>query len=167
MAPGAQDAAVGAAAPTAAVPESIASLLDWPSYNRALTSARYSPLDQINRDNVGALRVLCMYDTKEGGRFSTGPIVMNGTLIGTTDHGIFSIDAATCRENWRTHEDYANGTLNGNRGAAHLDGHLYRGTPDGRVLAYDFKTGTRLWQTSIANAHLGESVSPTAGGVVC
>jgi alcohol dehydrogenase (cytochrome c) len=159
MAPGVQDGALGATAPTAAVPQSIASSLDWPSYNRTLTSARYSPLEQINRDNVGTLRVLCTYDSKEKGRFSTGPIVVNGTLIGTTDHDIFSIDAATCRENWRTHEHYASGTLNGNRGAAYLDGRLYRGTPDGRVLAYDFKTGVRLWQTSIANPELGESTS--------
>jgi alcohol dehydrogenase (cytochrome c) len=130
---------------------------DWPSYNRALTSARYSPLDQINRDNVGALKVLCSYDTRERGRFSTGPIVVDGTLIATTDDDIFSIDAATCRENWRTHEHYADAASNGNRGAAYLDGRLYRGTPDGRVLAYDFKTGKRLWQTSIADARLGES----------
>ena len=159
LAPVAQDDAFGAAVPTAAVPLSIEKTLDWPSYNRGLTSARYSPLDQINRDNVGTLQVLCTYDTKERGHFSTGPIVVDGALIGTTDHDIFSIDAATCRENWRTHEHYADGTLNGNRGAAYLDGRLYRGTPDGRVLAYDFKTGARLWQTSVANARRGESTS--------
>jgi alcohol dehydrogenase (cytochrome c) len=27
---------------------------------------------------------------------------------------------------------------------------LFRGTTDGRVLAYDFKTGKRLWETTIA-----------------
>jgi alcohol dehydrogenase (cytochrome c) len=82
---------------------------------------------------------------------------VNGTLVGTTDDDIFSIDASTCRQNWRTHERYANETLNGNRGAAYLDGRLYRGSPDGRVLAYDFKTGARLWQTTIADPRLGES----------
>ena len=34
-----------------------------------------------------------------------------------------------------------------NRGAAYLDGLLFRGTEDGRVLAYDFKTGKRVWAT--------------------
>ena len=33
---------------------------------------------------------------------------------------------------------------------------LFRGTQDGRVLAYDFKTGKRLWQTTIADPKLGE-----------
>jgi len=37
-----------------------------------------------------------------------------------------------------------------NRGAAYVDGRLFRGTLDGRVLGYDFKTGKRLWAASIA-----------------
>ena len=35
---------------------------DWPSYNRTLTSDRFSPLDQINRSNVSTLKQLCVYD---------------------------------------------------------------------------------------------------------
>ena len=35
---------------------------DWPSYNRTLTSERFSPLSQINTKNVGKLKVLCTYD---------------------------------------------------------------------------------------------------------
>jgi hypothetical protein len=35
---------------------------------------------------------------------------------------------------------------------------LYRGTQDGRVLAYDFKTGKRLWATTIADPKIGETV---------
>ena len=31
--------------------------------------------------------------------------MVEGALIGTTDFDIFSIDPATCAENWRTHED--------------------------------------------------------------
>ncbi|HEY1725168.1 MAG TPA: PQQ-binding-like beta-propeller repeat protein [Steroidobacteraceae bacterium] len=142
---------------TAEVPMPPDTALDWPSYNRTLTSARYSPLDQVNRDNVGRLKVLCTYDTGETGRFTTGPIVVKDAIVGTTDDDIFSIDAATCRQRWRTHEHYSHVAGNGNRGAAYLDGRLYRGSPDGRVLAYDFKSGTRLWQTRIANPELNES----------
>jgi len=35
---------------------------------------------------------------------------------------------------------------------------LFRGTGDGRVLAYDFKTGQRLWETTIADQKKGEAV---------
>ena len=132
---------------------------DWPSYNRTLTSNRFSPLNQINRDNVGKLKVLCTYDTHQHTGFNAGLIEVKGALIATTEYDIFSIDPATCHQNWRTHEDYTPGTpQNVNRGAAYMDGRLFRGTQDGRVLAYDFKTGKRLWATAIANPKKGETV---------
>ena len=136
--------------------------LDWSSYNRTLTSERYSPLSEINRDNLSRLRVLCTYDTKEHTSFETGPLMVQGSLIATTEHDIFSIDPATCHENWRTHEDYVPASvLRVNRGAAYLDGLLFRGSEDGRVLAYNFHTGKRVWETTIANAKLGET-TPSA-----
>ena len=131
---------------------------DWPSYNKTLTSERYSPLNQINTANVGHLKVLCSYDTGQYTAFEPGLIVVKGVMIGTTEHDIFSLDPATCRENWRTHEDYIPASvLAVNRGAAYMDDMLFRGTEDGRVLAYDFKTGKRIWETTIANPKLGES----------
>ena len=84
--------------------------------------------------------------------------MVEGALIGTTEFDIFSIDPATCAENWRTHEEYPAYILPTNRGAAYLDGMLFRGTEDGRVLAYDFKTGKRLWETTIADPKKGETV---------
>lgn len=131
---------------------------EWPSYNNTLTSERYAGLSQINAHNVGKLRVLCTYDTGQYTSFETGLIMVSGALIGTTEHDIFSLDPATCHENWRTHEDYTPGSLLAvSRGAAYLDGRLFRGTEDGRVLAYDFKTGRRLWATSVADPKKGES----------
>jgi alcohol dehydrogenase (cytochrome c) len=129
----------------------------WPSYNRTLTSERYSPLDTINARTIHDLKVLCSYDTRLRESFETGPLMVEGALIGTTALDIFSIDPSNCRENWRTHEDYKVRTLGLNRGAAYLDGRLFRGTMDGRVLAYDFKTGARLWAASLADRN-GEIV---------
>ena len=57
---------------------------EWPSYNRTLTSERYSPLAEINAKTVGKLKVLCTYDTKQYTSFETGLIMVNGALIGTT-----------------------------------------------------------------------------------
>ena len=131
---------------------------DWPSYNRTLTSERYSPLSQINTKNVGKLKVLCTYDVNQFAAFETGLIMVDNALIGTTEFDIFSLNPATCAENWRTHEDYSPALLPANRGAAYLDGMLFRGTQDGRVLAYDFKTGKRIWETTIADPKHGESV---------
>jgi alcohol dehydrogenase (cytochrome c) len=142
---------------------------DWPSYNRTLTSDRYSQLSQINTKNVGKLKVLCTYDVGLFAAFESGLIMVDNALIGTTEFDIFSVNPATCAENWRTHEDYPPNILPANRGAAYLDGVLFRGTQDGRVLAYDFKTGKRIWEITIADVKRGESVpsAPIAwGGLV-
>src|SRR5499426_2209172 len=147
----------GAATPAPAAPPSPAAA-DWPSYNKTLTSERFSDLSQINTKNVAKLKVLCTYDTGRLTSFETGPIMVEGALIGTTEFDIFSIDPSTCAENWRTHEEYPAYIIPTNRGAAYLDGRLFRGTQDGRVLAYDLKRGKRLWETTIADAKKGEVV---------
>jgi len=132
---------------------------DWPSYNKTLRSDRFSPLDEITPANVGNMRVLCTYDTGQYTGFNSGLLEVNGSLIFATEFDLFSIDANDCRENWRIHENYRPATPQGvSRGAAYLDGRLFRGTQDGRVLAYDFKTGRRLWETAIADPKKGESV---------
>jgi alcohol dehydrogenase (cytochrome c) len=133
---------------------------DWPSYNKTLTSERFSKLDQINSANVGKLKVLCTYDTGEYFVFESGMLMVNGALIATTDKDIFSLDPADCHENWRSRADYPPNVfiLPVNRGAAYLDGLLFRGTQDGRVLAYEFKTGRQVWETTLADPKLGENL---------
>jgi alcohol dehydrogenase (cytochrome c) len=153
-----KDAAAVASSSSSAAPPSDVTVGDWPSYNKTLASERYSQLSQINTNNVSKLKILCTYDTKQHTSFETGLIMVNDALIGTTEHDIFSLDPATCHENWRTHEDYKPASvLAVNRGAAYMDDLLFRGTEDGRVLAYDFKTGKRVWATTIADPKIGES----------
>jgi len=148
--------AASTAAPAPA--EAAAAAADWPSYNKTLTTERFSGLDQINTKNVGKLKVLCTYNTGTFSSFETGLLMVEGALVGTTEYDIFSIDPATCVQNWRTHEDFAAYILPLDRGAAYLDGMLFRGSEDGRVLAYDFKTGKRVWETTIADPKKGETV---------
>src|SRR6267378_4036274 len=54
----------------------------WSSYNRTLTSERYSPLSQINTQNVRGLRVLCSYNTHLHENFNSSPIMVDGVFIG-------------------------------------------------------------------------------------
>jgi alcohol dehydrogenase (cytochrome c) len=155
--------AAEAAQPSPPASPASSATADWPSYNRTLTSERYSQLDQINTKNVGKLRVLCTYDVDEYAAFESGLLMVDGALIGTTEFDIFSLNPATCALNWRTHEDYPPALLPANRGAAYLDGMLFRGTQDGRVLAYDFKTGKRIWETTIADPKHGAVGSHRVG----
>ena len=130
----------------------------WTSYNKTLTSNRFSSLNEINRENAGRLKVLCTYDTGQYTGFNSGLLMVDGALLFATEFDTFSIDPITCRENWRKHETYTPATPQGvNRGVAYLDGRVFRGTQDGRVLAYDFKSGERLWETAIADPKKSES----------
>ncbi len=131
---------------------------DWPSYNRTPASDRYAPLDQINKSNVSALKQLCVYDLNVDTNFQTGPIVVGRTMYGTTDKDLFALDAETCQEKWRVREPGPSVGLSVNRGAAYLDGQLFRGNSDGDVASYDAQTGRKLWTTHIADREKGESV---------
>ncbi len=130
----------------------------WPSYNKTLASDRFSSLNEINRENADRLKVLCTYDTHQYTGFNSGLLMVDGALLFATEHDTYSIDPITCREKWHKHESYAPATPQPvNRGVAYLDGRVFRGTQDGRVLAYDFKTGERLWETAIADPSKSES----------
>ncbi len=102
-------------------PVSLAAEGDWPSYNRTLTSERLAPQTQITSANVANLAVICSYDVAQDTSLQTGPIVVDGTLYGTTAGDTFAIDAATCQERWRvTAKD--DGLIKVNRGVAYAPG---------------------------------------------
>jgi alcohol dehydrogenase (cytochrome c) len=136
----------------------IAANSDWPGYNRTLTSERFSPLSTLNVKNADQLKVVCTYDTGQQVSFQTGLVQVDGALFATTEHDTMSLDPNTCKENWRVHEEFPSGYMKVNRGLAWLDGRVYRGTADGRVLAYDAKSGGSIWKTTIADSAKGESV---------
>ena len=64
---------------------------DWPSYNKTLTSDRFSALNEINRENAGRLQVLCTYDTGIYTGFNTGILAVNGALLFSTQYDTFSL----------------------------------------------------------------------------
>ena len=134
---------------------------DWPSYNRTLTSDRFSPLAALDRTNAGTIREVCRFDTGETTAFQSGLVQVDGALFATTEHDTFSINPDTCALNWRAHEDFADSYLGAQRGVAFADGRVFRGARNGHVYAYDARTGTRLWDTEIADAAKGES-APSA-----
>lgn len=115
-----------------------ASAGDRPSYNRTLSSQRYVELNEINGDNVGQFKVLCSYDVDQfaafclrsdhGNRGSDGHHRIRYLLAGPGD-----LRAELAHPRGVPAEPFVN------RGAAYMDDTLFRGTQDGRVLAYDFK----------------------------
>ncbi len=75
---------------------------DWPIYGGTAENSRYSPLAQINRENVKQLQVAWAFDTGETGGLQTSPIIVGGVLFAyTPSQKIIALDAATGKLLWK------------------------------------------------------------------
>ena len=78
------------------------STVDWPVYNGGSDGDHYSPLTQINRDNVQQLRLAWRFDTGEKGMMETNPVIVDGTLYAyTPTQKVIALDAATGKLKWQ------------------------------------------------------------------
>lgn len=130
---------------------------DWQTYNHTYDSQRFSPLAQITPANAADLKPACQIVLGDAGLFQSGMLMIDGTLYVTTGHTSVALNAITCAERWRhlyVPEDTEVNPVN--RGPAYLNGRLFRGTADGRLLALDAKTGKELWRVQAADPHQGE-----------
>ncbi|SDO72117.1 quinoprotein glucose dehydrogenase [Lutimaribacter pacificus] len=138
---------------------------DWPYYGGGAHATRYSPLDQIDRDNVGGLERAFVFrtgDMPEGtaeGKYSpeTTPIkVGDDLLLCSAMNVLISIDAASGEENWRFDPGVPNEAIPygascrgvstySNPDAAEDDPcatKVIQGTLDAKLVAVDLETGT-------------------------
>lgn len=133
---------------------------EWSSYNKGYAGQRYSPLKQINRSNVASLRPVCEVELGEPGSFQSGLVVIGRTLYLTTPHTTLALDAVDCSLKWRHVVKQTDREIHpSNRGPAYAEGRLFRGTPDGRLIALDAMTGNLLWSVNLRDGHPGEFVS--------
>ena len=80
---------------------------EWPTYGGDLRARRYSPLDQIDRSNVGRLEIAWRWRANNFGpwpeiRSSTTPLMVGGVLYTTAGatRSVVAIDAATGETLW-------------------------------------------------------------------
>jgi PQQ-dependent dehydrogenase, methanol/ethanol family len=124
----------------------------WMSTGRTYGEQHFSPLDQINRSNVGSLGLAWYADFNIPRGQESTPLVVDGVIYVTTAwSNVLAFDAATGEELWRFDSkvprewgvraccDVVN------RGAALWNGKVYVGTIDGRLIAIDAATGTEVW----------------------
>ncbi|RXR06611.1 membrane-bound PQQ-dependent dehydrogenase, glucose/quinate/shikimate family [Pseudoxanthomonas composti] len=79
---------------------------DWAAYGRGYDATRYSPLSQINKDNVGQLAKAWTYRTGDlpGYRWGaeTTPLKVGDTIYLCTGRNVLiALDAASGKERWR------------------------------------------------------------------
>ncbi len=91
-----------APSPWLAIAGDKASTHDWPIYGGTPDNNRYSPLNQINRNNVQQLEVAWTYDTGESGGLQSSPIIVDGVLYGLTpSEKVLALNAATGNLLWK------------------------------------------------------------------
>ena len=131
--------------------------VEWRTYGADLASTRYSPLDQIDKDNFNSLQVAWRFSTAAlGPRIETNleatPLMANGVLysVAGSRRSIVALDAATGELLWVHREDEgargdaAPRRLSGRGLAYWTDGTSERivyVTPGYRMKALDAKTG--------------------------
>ena len=146
--------------------QSVAEGSDWPAYGHDDGGSRYSPLKQINRDNVRQLKVAWTYRTghladskraAETTEFEATPIMVDGTLyLSTPFNRIIALDPQTGAERWAFDPKldlsipYAEGFtsrgvstwLDRRRAATEpCRRRIFIATNDGRLIALDSVTG--------------------------
>jgi alcohol dehydrogenase (cytochrome c) len=124
----------------------------WFTINQDYSSQRYVDLDQITPKNVGALEKVCELELNTAGWFSSGLLMVDGTIYVNTLRSTFALDATTCTPLWHHDIDFTPWVATiSNRGSAYLDQSIFRGTADGRVIALDARTGKLKWETQAAD----------------
>ena len=142
---------------------------DWPSYGRDITNYRYSPLDQVNKDNVGQL-TLAWARALEPGNMESAPIEFGGVLfIAAPGDVVQAIDAETGKMIWEYRRELPdrttlNSIAEAKRGIALYEGNIYMATWDDFIVAIDAKTGQVSWETDRGGA--SDMIANTSGPIV-
>ena len=129
---------------------------DWLMWRRTLDGWGYSPLDQIDRDNVGDLRMVWTRALAPGAQQGT-PIAYGGTLYmpNPNDH-IQAIDAVTGDLQWEYRRDipddvndYLGGLISVNRNIAIYDDMIIDTANDDYAFALSATSGELVWETQL------------------
>jgi alcohol dehydrogenase (cytochrome c) len=145
------------------------------TYGMGYSLHRYSPLKAIDRGNVKRLVPVWNLSLDNNWGEQAQPIVYDGVMYVTDAKATVAIDVGTGRQIWKTPVDWLPETPRvvccgvSNKGAAILNGKIYRTTLDAYVVALDAKTGQQIWKQKAAEWKDGYSmtVAPLiAGGVL-
>ncbi len=123
---------------------------DWPEYGRTFSEQRFSPLDQINRQNVAKLGLAWSLELPEW-NVSSAPVEADGVIyIAVGFSVIYAVDAVSGKMLWSYDPKILPEKMHlawGIRGLAFWKDKVIAGVQDGRLFALDAKTGKLVWET--------------------
>ena len=146
---------------------------DWLMWRRTLDGWGYSPLDQINRENVGDLRMVWSRGLRPGRQQGT-PLVRDGVMFMPNPRDIIqAIDAETGDLIWEHRRDrpddlgdYMIGTLTDTNRNIAIHGELIIDTSmDDHIFALHAETGEVVWDTEILDYRVNPA-NQTSGPIV-
>lgn len=150
---------------------------NWLTHHKDYSAQRFSPLNQINHDNVKNLHVawtLALGGVEGGGIWSHGglegtPIVENGIMYVTDGWGsVYKIDTRgghgklVWKMDPKTDHDWAGAIACcgvDNRGVALWGNLVLSHSLDGRLIATDKESGKVAWQRQVADPDKGEVIT--------
>ena len=136
---------------------------DWLHLSRTYDQQRFSPLTQINKDNVATLRMAWSRGLPPGVQEST-PLVYRGVMYVMAPGGrVQAIDATNGDLIWEYRREYAAGVAAQAARSKNLgifEDMIYFGAPDGNLVAIDAASGKLRWETKVDNGQI------TAGGLL-
>jgi quinoprotein glucose dehydrogenase len=120
---------------------------EWRFYGGDQGSAKYSPLDQINRANIRTLKPAWEWKTGEAplqefgttpGIFEVTPLMIGGTLYLSTPYNrVVALSAETGREEWSYDpKAYADGQVPNGTGFVHRGVAVWRDSSNGRLRVF-------------------------------
>src|SRR5665213_596813 len=139
---------------------------NWMSTGRNYAETRFSPLRQINADNVSKLGLAWYFETDSTMGTEATPLVVDGAMYTTTVwNQLHALDARTGKELWR-YDPHVNRVWMrymccgpSNRGPAVWKGRIYEGTIDGRLIAVDAATGKLAWSVQTTDTSKPYSIT--------
>ena len=143
---------------------------DWLMFRRTYDGWAHSPLDQVNRDNVGELRLAWSRAMETGGQYTT-PLVHAGIMyVQHPGDVIQALDATSGRLIWEYRRQREDDSRSRNRrNLAIYEHRLFHLTDDQHLIALDARNGALLWETEepAGDAGIGHVGGPmVAAGVV-
>ena len=129
---------------------------DWLIYRRTYDGWGHSPLDQIDRENVGDLQLAWVWSMGDG-RNQPTPLVYDGVMyLAGPGNVVQALDAADGTLLWEYRRPLPAALREaGSRNLAIYDDKLFMGTRDAFVAALDSRTGELVWETRMADYNDG------------
>jgi alcohol dehydrogenase (cytochrome c) len=140
---------------------------NWLSYNGDYSGRRYSPLSQINVNNVGQLRAEWVFHSRNSDHLEVTPVVVNGAMFVTSANDVFALDSQTGRTIWHYARPISHGLIDDasrhiSRGVGLWHNRVYRMTDNAHLLCLDARSGNLIWDVAYAdwNSNYGATSAP-------